>query len=473
MLNTRRFTIKRSKLTTEKLFVEFYLPRYQALLEALGRSPYPLRSLGDLSTRIFGGPFGSDRKVDMYQASGIPYVRVKDVLPDGIDRAGLTYISREKHEELGRSRVVPGNVLITIAGRLGTTAVFPEDLVEGNITGHIAGIELREGISPDYVTTVINSRFGEFQVERLGQRTTRPELNLHEVRQILLPLPPRPIQDRIVQVIQEAYIAKQGNLTQADNEISKSEEVLENHLGIRPPNSQADEAFVVKVRDLTSRMDVHYHLPEFVRKANALKTNRHPLIKVGDLADGIFNGATPKANGSDYTESSIEGVPFIRITDIKNYTVDMSNILYIHQQVHEGALRRSQIKPGDVLLSMAGTIGLAAVVPEGIRKANINQALAAIRPKEVVLPSYLEIFLNSWIGRAQTLRLSRPVVQANINLSDIRRILIPILPGELQQKIIDEVQIRRSNAQTLRFEAENIVKEAKARVERMILGEQE
>jgi hypothetical protein len=89
-------------------------------------------------------------------------MRVKDVLPEGIDQRALMYISQAKHADFSRSRVVPGNVLMTIAGRVGTAAVFPADLVEGNITGHIVGIELpdtilennRWRILSDYVTAM-------------------------------------------------------------------------------------------------------------------------------------------------------------------------------------------------------------------------------------------------------------------------------------------------------------------------------
>jgi type I restriction enzyme, S subunit len=171
------FLVKRSQLTTSKIFVEFYLPEYQERLDALSNAPYPLKPLKKVASRLFDGPFGSNRKVDMYQDSGIPFVRVKDVLPTGIDLSDVKYVSEEKHQELNRSRVVPGNVLITIAGRVGTAAVFPDFLEEGNITGHIAGIDLPEDVNPYYVAAFLNSQFGEFQVIRLSHRTTRPELN--------------------------------------------------------------------------------------------------------------------------------------------------------------------------------------------------------------------------------------------------------------------------------------------------------
>ncbi len=212
---TKRFVVKRGELNTAKMFVEFHLPKYRKLIDRLHRGPYPVRTLHDVSVRMFDGPFGSDRKVDMYQDSGVPYVRVKDVLPEGIDTQGLAYIRPEKHKELKRSRTVSGNLLITIAGRLGTAAVFPDSLGEGNITGHVVGIELPDDVNPYYVASFVNSPLGQFQVVRLGQRTTRPELNLVEVGQILIPLPPRPVQDCIARVMQEAYSDRREKLSEA------------------------------------------------------------------------------------------------------------------------------------------------------------------------------------------------------------------------------------------------------------------
>ena len=212
----KRFLIRRRDLTTRKLFVEFYLPESQALTNTLRNGAYEVKPLREIVKRMFDGPFGSDRTIDMYQDSGIPYIRVKDVLPGMIARDGLTYISLEKHKLLSRCRVVPGNVLLTIAGRLGTAAVFPADLLEGNITGHIVGIEPKDDINPHYLALYLNSRFGEFQFVRWGHRTTRPELNLGEVGEILVAVPPMDIQDRIALVMHDAYATRRAKLVEAD-----------------------------------------------------------------------------------------------------------------------------------------------------------------------------------------------------------------------------------------------------------------
>lgn len=87
------FLVRRSQLTTSKIFIEFYLPEHQERLDALSNAPYPVKPLRKVASRLFDGLFGSNRKVDMYQGSGIPYIRVKNVLPTGIDLSDITYIS--------------------------------------------------------------------------------------------------------------------------------------------------------------------------------------------------------------------------------------------------------------------------------------------------------------------------------------------------------------------------------------------
>ena len=82
----RHFLVKRSEISTLKLFVEFYQPESLELLRQLRDGVYHARPLSKVSPRIFDDPFGSDRKIDMYQSSGVPYMRVKDVLPEGIDQ---------------------------------------------------------------------------------------------------------------------------------------------------------------------------------------------------------------------------------------------------------------------------------------------------------------------------------------------------------------------------------------------------
>jgi type I restriction enzyme S subunit len=104
----------------------------------------------------------------------------------------------------------------------------------------------------------------------------------------------------------------------------------------------------------------------------------------------------------------------------------------------------------------------------------LNQALARIRIREDVklLPDFLQAILSSPIGQIQITAIKRPVAQGNLSLSEAGQIFIPVISVETQERIVDEIARRRAEARRLRTEAEAIVTKAKARVERMILGEE-
>ncbi len=459
-----RFIIKRSDLTTLKLFVEFYLPKYQAMFNQMRQGPYPLKSLGELSDRIFDGPFGSNRKVDMYQDSGIPYVRVKDVLPEGIVEDDLTYMSSEKHKVLHRSRVVSGDVLLTIAGRLGTAAVFPKHLKEGNITGHIAGIKLSKKVNPHYLATILNTRFGEFQVIRWGHRTTRPELNIREVKQIQIPLPPRPIQDRIAQVMQDAYIMRREKLAEVESLLMRIDEYLLKKLGIALDKHSSKKHFLVKSSRLIGRrFDVGPYANEFTIQED-----------------------TPFSWGwlHELAELPREAKIASKIPDAKHAYVGMPDVDNSMAEVNIQQLLGREIKAnktvfkgGDVVFARIEPCiynrKIALIPPEAKEVLGSTELLVA-RAKQGISPEFLLWILRSELVQRQiTGRMTGTTGRRRLPNSAFANLKLPKISLELQRKIAGEATRRRDKAKELQQEAESVVAEAKSRVERMILGQEE
>ncbi len=97
---------------------------------------------------------------------------------------------------------------------------------------------------------------------------------------------------------------------------------------------------------------------------------------LGSLTSLITKGTTPTSVGYFFADS---GVPFLRVQNISGGQVNFeADTLFIDDKTH-AALKRSQIRPGDVLVTIAGTIGRAGVVPENVSELNCNQAVAIIR----------------------------------------------------------------------------------------------
>ncbi|MBD2340110.1 restriction endonuclease subunit S [Calothrix sp. FACHB-156] len=460
----KRFLIKASNLTNKKLFVEFYQPKYQFLLDKLNKSPYPLYSLKKLSKRMFDGPFGSNRKVDMYQESGIPYIRVKDVLPSGISFDELTYISEEKHNELIRSRVVTGTLLITIAGRVGTAAVFPETLKEGNITGHIVGIELIEEINPYYVAAFINSQFGEFQVTRLGHRTTRLELNLSEVGEILIPLPPRKIQDKIAQVSQDAYIKKNKITFTAKQILEKIDFYVLESLGISLNDIYHEKHFIAPIsKFLGRRFDVGAISKEF-----QISDYSHiSWINLHEVAE--LPTSTKIASRNPDKEYIYIGMP-----DVDEHLGEVNLQTLLGKDIKANKII---IKGDDIVFARIEPCIYnlkIALIPSNIEEALGSTELLIARPKPNILPSFLLWILRSKLIQSQILgKMTGTTGRRRLPNNIFASLKLPKICLDLQKLVASEATQQRDKAKLMYIEAENLVIQTKAHVERMILGEED
>jgi len=163
---------------------------------------------------------------------------------------------------------------------------------------------------------------------------------------------------------------------------------------------------------------------------NSIETTMR--VQLGELCHVVTKGTTPTSIGLSFTDS---GVPFLRIQNLSNKSVELENVLYVSEQTHQ-ALKRSVIKPKDFLITIAGTIGKVAIVPDDFPECNCNQAVAILRfDYDKLNPQYL----LHWLGTLDALRqISGRKVTAtisNLSLGQIKQLKIPLPPLAEQQKI--------------------------------------
>jgi type I restriction enzyme S subunit len=140
-------------------------------------------------------------KPGTHDENGIRVVKVRDIGKDGIELERLMKVSPAIERQYKRSRLQPGDLLLTIRGSVGAVATVPDGLSGGNITQDTARIRLKDGIDRDFVRLALSST----QVQRFIRDHTVGQavkgINVRDVRRIPLPLPPLPVQRRIVDAL--------------------------------------------------------------------------------------------------------------------------------------------------------------------------------------------------------------------------------------------------------------------------------
>jgi type I restriction enzyme S subunit len=183
--------------------------------------------------------------------------------------------------------------------------------------------------------------------------------------------------------------------------------------------------------------------------------------KVSTLCSKIDNGNTPAA--TEMRSGSGE-IPFIKVYNLTmNGTLDFSiRPTFISSVIHQMELRRSQLRPGDVLTNIVGPpLGKVSIVPDTFGEWNINQAVVAFRTGSALLNTYLAVVLMSEPVRKRLSATAKATAgQSNISLTTCRSLVIPLPSIEEQRRIVAEVERRLSTLDKLEAEVANGLRRA-------------
>ena len=212
----------------------------------------------------------------------------------------------------------------------------------------------------------------------------------------------------------------------------------------------------------TLRLDAQYFNPRYFSTISTLKevavSRSWKIMQLQELLqegkDNLTGGATPL--GAIYPD---EGPKFIRVNNVHPnlLTWNPDEDPCIDYRTHTTLLKRSMLQGGDVVLTITGTYGIAAVVPAEFGEANINQHCVRIAVNNLVTPEYLAVFLNSSLCRAQMDRAVTGSSRFALDYTAIRKLMVLLPPTkEEQNKIAIWVKGQINQSQSLLKEVSQI-----------------
>jgi type I restriction enzyme, S subunit len=180
----------------------------------------------------------------------------------------------------------------------------------------------------------------------------------------------------------------------------------------------------------------------------APETSGLPSLQIGwtwstidQLSSVVTKGSSPNWQGFDYCAS---GVLFVRSQNIGWGSLQLDERVFLPHAFNEKE-SRSVLANGDVLLNIVGaSIGRAALATTELAGANINQAVALIRPVVPSIGAYVLRYLLSPIAQQYIHREKVDVARANLSLADVSEMPVPLPPLSEQQRIIFEAESRLS-----------------------------
>lgn len=155
-------------------------------------------------------------------ATGVLFVKVKDMKGDKIDLEGLHRTTPEIAAKYARASLRTGDLLLSIRGTYGRVAEVPKELDGGNITQDTARLDVTGLVDHRYVATYLRNPDCQNYFKRVARGVAVKGVNIGDVRPAPVPLPPLTEQTRIVaeverrlSVVEELETVVSANLQRA------------------------------------------------------------------------------------------------------------------------------------------------------------------------------------------------------------------------------------------------------------------
>jgi type I restriction enzyme S subunit len=242
----------------------------------------------------------------------------------------------------------------------------------------------------------------------LGTGATFKELSGGKLKEVPIPLPPLPEQQRIVSILDEAFVGIATATANAEKNLANARELFESYLQSVFDNKGVD----------------------WVEKR---------LGEVSDLLDCLHK--TPK-----YVDS---GFPMVRVTDVKKGYLNLSRTKQVDKTTFDAFSKKYTPKIGDIVFSRVGSYGVSSLVNSNDPFC-LGQNTVFIIPK--IHPTFLYYFLNSSIAKLQYDELVEGVTQPTISMKSIRAVSLFVPPSMEEQTTLAQ-KIDELSTETKRLEA--------------------
>jgi len=149
------------------------------------------------------------------------------------------------------------------------------------------------------------------------------------------------------------------------------------------------------------------------------------------IVDGPF-GSNLKV--SDYVENG--PVP---VLTTKNLTGDYANVRYITQDKFE-ELKRSEVKPKDILMAKIGSCGKTGIYPDNMPSAIIPANLMKITVHPDVQQKYVYYYFDSLQFKSHLKSITKATAQPAFGVTNFKRLPFPLAPPEQQKRIVAKIE---------------------------------
>ncbi|MEL6488455.1 MAG: restriction endonuclease subunit S [Cyanobacteria bacterium J06621_3] len=368
------------------------------------------------------GPFGSDLRKDSFVDEGIKVYEQKNAIYQNY-KLGKSFISNEKFAEMRRFQVKGGDYIMSCSGTIGKVYRIPDKAPIGIINQALLIIRLGKALLSEFADWIFVADFFSNQILDNSKGGAMKNLvGMDIFTSISFQIPSQEEQKQIAQFLDyetariDALIVEQQRLIELLKE--KRQAVISHAVtkGLDPTVPMKDSG-VEWIGEVPEQWAV-----------GALRW-------YSTIQGGI-------AKGKDYKEQETVTLPYLRVANVQNGFLDLSEVKEI--AVLESEIERYMLKTGDVLMNEGGDndkLGRGAVWDGQISPCLHQNHVFAIRPNRQLQDAWLATFTQSEQARTYFYLNSKQSTNlASISASNVMSLSLPLPCLKDQQQILEYLE---------------------------------
>jgi type I restriction enzyme S subunit len=392
----------------------------KAMNRGMGKARWVTKRLGDVCTFENGDTGTNYPSRSARTSDGIPFINAGHLTDDGIDIQRMNYIPRERFDLLGSGKIRSGDILFCLRGSLGKCASVGS-LSEGAIASSLVIVRPREAILNAYVLAYFQSDICADMISQFKNGAAQPNLSAHSLSSFTIPYPPLPEQQRIVGILDEAFDGIATAKANAEKNLQNARRLFNCALVALADKVGQDGWLKTTVADVA------------LSKKGSIRTGPFgsQLLHGEFVEEGIAVLGIDNAVANEFRWAKKRCITLDRFRQLSRY----------------------QVRPGDVLITIMGTCGRCAIVPDDIPPAINTKHLCCITlDHRKCLPGFLHAyFLYHPIAQQFLAKRAKGSIMAGLNMGIIEELPLLLPPIDQQKAIVKKLDALR--AETRRLEA--------------------
>ena len=402
------------------------------------------------------GPFGSQLHKKDYVEVGTPIITVEHLGENRIRHTDTPYVSDHDKDRLSKYSLKEGDIVFSRVGSVDRRSLVRKAENGWLFSGRCLRVRVdKNKINPSFLSYFFGYEGFKNHIKGIAVGATMPSINTKILSEVRIFYPSLTEQKAIAHILgsldDKIELNRQMNetLEAMAQALFKSwfvdfDPVIDNALAASNaiPDEFIERAEQRKAIEKKEKSDIQGLFPDEFELTEGMGwiPKGWEITNLKDHAEKISKGTTPsKAILAKADDDST--IPFLKVRDLDDKgKIDTQNLDLIPKSIHENALKRSILQTGDLLFSIAGTIGRVSIVPKELDNSNSNQALAFIRPKDDIKTYFLLQFLKSQEVQDEISSRVVQAVQANVSLTELGSLKFATASDDLFRKWHSMVQ---------------------------------